>query len=419
RQRSTLERGVPVGVVDIDRAHVDAVLAHVANDLRRRVEAHGLRVEQRRREGVRVAALQPGRGVDQQREARGMACREAVFAETLDLAEAALGEVARIIARHHAFDHLGLEHADGAGAFEGRHGAPQLVGLARREATGDDGDLHRLLLEQGYTERFLEHRFQLVGDILDLFEFLSPAQIGMNHVALDRSRTYDRDLDDEVVEILRLEPRQHRHLRAALDLEDADRVGALEHAVNGFFFFRNCRERPLLAVVGFDEFERLADAGQHAESEHVDLEYAKRVEIVLIPFDEGTFVHCRVRDRHRFVETIPRDDEAADMLGEMAREGLYLRDERAHFSDAGAVDVDPRALERVGADWAAAHAPDRGGECPDRVLRQAEDLADFADGGATAGGNHGRGDARPLAAVPASGGCDPRRAPPGRGSDGG
>src|SRR5262245_59340041 len=87
------------------------------------------------------------------------------------------------------------------------------------------------------------------------------------------------------------------------------------------------------------------------------------------------------------------------MLGEMAWEGLYLSDERAQFSDARAVDVDPCALERVGADRAAAHAPDQGGERPDRVLGQAEDLADFADGGATAVGNHGRGDARPLAAV--------------------
>ena len=153
---------VPVGMIDIDRAHLDAVLAHVAHDLRRRVEAHGLRVEQRGREHVRIAALEPGRGIDQQREARGMAFREAVFAEALDLAEAALGELARIVARDHAFDHLGLERADGAGALEGRHGAAQLVGLARREAAGDDGDLHRLLLEQRHAERLAEHGFELI-----------------------------------------------------------------------------------------------------------------------------------------------------------------------------------------------------------------------------------------------------------------
>ena len=156
---------VPVRMIDIDRAHLDAVLAHVAHDLRRRVESHRLRVEQGRGEHVRITALEPGRGIDEQREARGMAFREAVFAEALDLAEAALGEVARIVPCDHAFDHLGLERADGAGALEGRHGAAQLVGLARREAAGDDGDLHRLLLEQRHAERLPEHGFELLRGI--------------------------------------------------------------------------------------------------------------------------------------------------------------------------------------------------------------------------------------------------------------
>ena len=55
----------------------------------------------------------------------------------------------------------------------------------------------------------------------------------MHHAALDRAGAHDRDFDDEIVEILRLEPRQHRHLRAALDLEDADGIGAAcEHGVD-------------------------------------------------------------------------------------------------------------------------------------------------------------------------------------------
>jgi hypothetical protein len=65
----------------------------------------------------------------------------------------------------------------------------------------------------------------------------------MHHVALDRARPHDRDLDDEIVELLRLEPRQHRHLRAAFDLKHAERVRALQHAINGGIFFRNRRER--------------------------------------------------------------------------------------------------------------------------------------------------------------------------------
>src|SRR5262249_56309560 len=98
----------------------------------------GVGVEGRRWERGRVAAVEPGRGVNEEREARRVTFRETVFAEALDLAEAALSEVARIVSRHHSFDHLGLERADGAGALEGRHGAAQLVDFARREAAGDD-----------------------------------------------------------------------------------------------------------------------------------------------------------------------------------------------------------------------------------------------------------------------------------------
>ncbi len=139
-------------MIDVRRPHLDAVLARVAHDLRRRVEAHRLRVQQRGGEGVRIAAFQPGRGIDQQREAGGVAFREAVFAEALDLVEAALGEVARVAVRQHAVDHLALETADGADALEGGHGAAQFVGLRRREAGGDDGNLHRLFLEQRHAQ---------------------------------------------------------------------------------------------------------------------------------------------------------------------------------------------------------------------------------------------------------------------------
>src|SRR3981189_7414 len=94
-----------------------------------------------------------------------MAFREAVFTEALDLAETAFGEVARVVFRDHALDHLAAEGADGSGPLEGRHGAAQLVGLTWGEAAGDDGDLHRLLLEQGNAERPAEDCFELLRRI--------------------------------------------------------------------------------------------------------------------------------------------------------------------------------------------------------------------------------------------------------------
>ncbi len=48
--------------------------------------------------------------------------------------------------------------------------------------------------------------------------------------------------------------------------------------------------------MGFQQGEGLADAGEHAEPEHIHLEEAERVEIVLVPFDDGAVLHGGVAD---------------------------------------------------------------------------------------------------------------------------
>ena len=77
-----------------------------------------------------------------------MAFREAVTAEPLDLGEGAFREVLRVAALQHAGDHLVMEMVHAAGEFERRHATAQCIGLIRGEAGANDGDLHRLLLEQ-------------------------------------------------------------------------------------------------------------------------------------------------------------------------------------------------------------------------------------------------------------------------------
>src|SRR5690606_40058290 len=89
--RRLLQQVVPVAVIDVDRAYLHIVLARIAHDLRRRVEAHRLAVQQGRGEDGRVMAFHPGRGIGEDGEAGGMAFRKAVFAETPDLVEAAFG----------------------------------------------------------------------------------------------------------------------------------------------------------------------------------------------------------------------------------------------------------------------------------------------------------------------------------------
>ena len=61
----------------------------------------------------------------------------------------------------------------------------------------------------------------------------------------------------------------------------------------------------------------LAQAGEHAEGQYIDLEETERLQVVLVPFDDRPVLHGRVLDRHHLVEWAACHDEAADMLGEM------------------------------------------------------------------------------------------------------
>ena len=72
------------------------------------------------------------------------------------------------------------------------------------------------------------------------------------------------------------------------------------------------------------KIEPAPEAAQHAEREHIDLHESERVDVVLVPFDEGALVHGGVADRHRLVEPLAREHEAADVLGEVTRKADEL-----------------------------------------------------------------------------------------------
>ena len=91
------------------------MIARIAHDLGRRVEAHRLGVQQRRAEHIRMLAFHPGRGIGDQREGGRMAFRKAVAAEALELPEGLLGEFPLIAVGDHAGDQLVPELRDAAG----------------------------------------------------------------------------------------------------------------------------------------------------------------------------------------------------------------------------------------------------------------------------------------------------------------
>ena len=69
-----------------------------------------------------------------------------------------------------------------------------------------------------------------------------------------------------------------------------------KHVVNNWIVARHGAEADVPAVMLFQQGKRLADAGEHAEAEHVDFQQAERIEIVLVPFDHGAVLHGGVAD---------------------------------------------------------------------------------------------------------------------------
>jgi hypothetical protein len=96
-------------------------------------------------------------------------------------------------ARDHAADELVVEHVDAVGPPPRRHRPPELVRLDRREPRRDDGQPHRLLLEQWHAERLAKDLLQFRFRKGNGFLVVPAPQVGMNHVPWMGPRPDDGD----------------------------------------------------------------------------------------------------------------------------------------------------------------------------------------------------------------------------------
>ena len=217
-----------------------------------------------------------------------------------------------------------LKATEPAAAFPGGHCTAQLVCLAAGKACRNDGKLHHLLLENGYAERALEHLLYRGARIGNRLLAVTPAQIGMHHVTLDRAGADDCHLDNQIVKTARSEARQHGHLCTGFDLEYNNRIAPADHRIHIRVFGRHCRHAQLTTVPSTQQLETTLDDRQHSKRENIYFEQAKIVKVILVPLNNGAAFHRRILDRHQPVERLFRNKETAYMLREMARKPVYL-----------------------------------------------------------------------------------------------
>ena len=213
-------------------------------------------------------------------------------------------------------------------------------------------------------------------------------QVGMHHLADDRAGADDRDLDDEVVEVRGLQPRERRHLRAALDLEDADRVGAAHHRVGLGVVGRELREIDRDALVARDR----AGASPRARA---SMPRPSRSILMMPRSAQSSLSHCTIRrpaivagsigttsSRRPAAITIP-----PAVLAEMARQALHRVDQIDPVADAGRLGIELASRRRASNSGSPlrprgreVEAADELREPIDRLGREAEHLAHLADG---------------------------------------
>src|ERR1700693_1960172 len=183
----------------------------------------------------------------------------------------------------------------------------------------DHRDLEHLLLEQRHAERSFEHRLQSVVEIRHSFLAGTSIEIRMHHVALNRPRSNDRDLDHYVVKTFRFHPRQRRHLRAALDLKNADRVRVLHDLEGLLVIFRNVGEieRPATFAA---KLERVLHHRHHPETEKIDFYDAKIFAIVLVPLRNDPARHRCVLQRNERAKLVLTNDHSAGMCAKIPRQ---------------------------------------------------------------------------------------------------
>ena len=346
---------------------------------------------------------QPGRLVREQREGRRVRLREAEAGEADELVEDRVRNLLADAPCDRALDEAAAERLDRLQRALSAHRAAQPLGLADREAGERRGDREHLILEHDHPERLAQRLLQqrMVArrhELRVLTQLLAVVDERVHRAALDRAGPDERDLDRQVLEVLGPGAQERLHLRAALDLEDADGVRALDLRVDGLVLQRDPRQVDRLVMLARDLLDAVLDRREHPQPEQVDLQEAGVGARVLVPLAELPPLHRGRLHRDELDQRARRDHHPARVLRQVARQAADLAAQLGEGSPARRVELRLAVgqLRQLLAN--PARAPVGEPRQPLELCeRQPERLADVADRPSRAVGRE-RGDQRGVLA---------------------
>ena len=382
------------------------MLTRIAHNLRRRIKPHRLTVQQTAGKGRRIMALHPTRHIDQLGKTRRMALGKSVIPEPLDLVETPRGEFLVIAALGHPPNHLLLEQLNRPTRSKRRHRLAQLIRLLGREPRRINRDLHRLFLKNRHAKCAPQNPQQLILRMLGTgrgirhpLQPLPAPQIRMHHIPLNGARPHNRHFNHQIVKLARPQLGQHRHLRTAFHLKHPQTVACTEHVISIRIIARHTRQIMPHPVMCPHQIKHLCDAGQHPQRQNIHFENPQRVDVVLIPLDEGPLRHRPIPDGHHLRQGSLGQNKPAHMLGQMPWHPRHLPRNGNDAAQIGIAEVHPCILDARVAHLPLEAPPNHAGQFAGHILAQPHRLAHFADGTARTVMDHSRAQPRTLPPV--------------------
>lgn len=317
---------VRLGLVDVGREDLDAHAAALVEVDRRLVLVVLDGRQQRRHVLGRVVGLQVRRPVRHQAVRGGVGLVEGVPGEgdqhvpqgldglvaiaVLPGARLEDGEVLRQL--------LGLLLA---------HDAAEDVGLAERVA-GDDlgGLLHLLLVDDqavGDVQDLLERLLQLGVDRGDLLlAVLAQRVVGVG-VHAHRARPVQGRDGGDVLEVVGLHQPQQRAHGPAVELEDAERVAALEQFEGRGVVEREAQEVDVDPLVGLHHLDGVVHDREVAQAQEVHLQQAERLAARVVPLGDGDAVGVPHPDGDVVGDGLAGHDHTGGVHAHLADQALH------------------------------------------------------------------------------------------------
>ena len=171
-----------------------------------------------------------------------------------------------------------------------------------------------------------EDRSQVVVDVDRVIPALSGAQEGRDHVGLHRAGTEERDVDDDVVEVVGCELADELALPGRLDLETAERARGLDEGVRRRVVEGDGIEVDAFAVDALDLGDGMGEGGLHAHAQDVELEQPESLDVVLVEGAHRIALRAGL-DRRAVEEGGVGEEHTARVHGDVAGQAVEALDQ--------------------------------------------------------------------------------------------